>query len=101
MLKYFYTFAAKALSGTADILVAPQYETSYFDGDLQNISVVGYAATFKSFRPMKVTDAPFVKTEDVSQNTVITKPVCNTQTIADLKVADKVTLTLSDTDKHI
>lgn len=92
------TVAAKALSGTADILVAPQYETSYFDGDLQNISVVGYAATFKSFRPMKVTDAPFVKTEDVNQNTVITKPGCNTQTIADLKVADKVTLTLSDTE---
>ena len=92
------TVAAKALNGKADILVAPQYETNYLDGKLQTISVIGYAATIKSFRPFKVADKPFIKDECDEQDVVNAKPVRNTRTIADVKVAPKASLSLNESE---
>jgi len=89
------TVSAKALNG-ADIMVAPQFETTYLDGQLQGISVFGYAAKITSFRPLKVIDAPFADTKTKAQNMVDVVPVRNLKTIADLQVGQKVTISLTN-----
>jgi hypothetical protein len=45
----------------ADMLIDPQFETEIV-GQYKTVTVRGYAATYKNFRPMKIEDTLYVRT---------------------------------------
>jgi len=91
------TVVAKALATVnADVLIAPRFTTQKGeDGKMQSMTVVGYAATFASFRPITTADAPFLQTKEVTQNKVTSQMATNTLTVAEIEYGAKQTLTLT------
>lgn len=91
------TVVAKALATVnADVLIAPRFTTQKGeDGKMQSMTVVGYAATFASFRPITTADAPFLQTKEVKQNKVTSQMATNTLTVAEIEYGAKQTLTLT------
>ena len=89
---------AKALAtANGDVMVAPQFTTAKgADGKMTSMTVVGYSATIKSFRPMTEEDVVFDETllDKVSQPTPDRK-VVNTMTVADVEFAPKKSLALT------
>ena len=93
---------AKALATVgADVLVAPRFTTAKGDdGKMTSMTVVGYPATFISFRPLTPEDVPFNNRSRkvVDQNRVSGRFAMNTLTIADIEIGQKVTLTMTPAD---
>ena len=91
------TVVARALATVnADVLIAPRFTTQKGeDGKMQSMTVVGYAATFDSFRPMTEEDAPFLAHKDVKQNKVTSQMATNTLTVAEIEYGAKQTLALA------
>ena len=90
------TVVAKALAAAkADVLIAPNFTTQKgADGKMSSMTVTGYAASFTSFRPLKVEDAPFFANKEVKQDAVTGRIATNTLTVAELEFGAKQTLTL-------
>ena len=89
---------AKALAPVnADVLLAPQFSTAKGpDGKLTSISVTGYAATIKSFRPMNENDV--VIDESLINAAKQPKPermAVNTMTVAEIEWASKKSVSLT------
>ncbi|MBO5619002.1 MAG: hypothetical protein J5902_03355 [Paludibacteraceae bacterium] len=92
--------AAKALATVnADILVAPQYSIKKGDdGKMISCTVVGYPATFTSFRPINESDGLFAVTSEISQKRPVERSVSNTLTVAEVEYGAKESITLTPAD---
>ena len=91
---------AKALASVnADVLIAPVFSIEKNEeGKMAKMTVVGYPATFTSFRPMQPKESPFVNTTEVNQDRVSGHMAVNTLTVADVEIGAKKSITLSAAD---
>ena len=88
---------AKALeTANADVLIAPQFTTEKGgDGKLASITVIGYPATFTSFRPLTTADAPFAKQKEVTQDRVTERMAVNNLTVVEVEYGAKKSIVLT------
>ena len=91
---------ARALASVnADVMIAPVFSVEKNEeGKMAKMSVVGYPATFTSFRPMQPKESPFVNTTEVNQDRVSGRMAVNTLTVADVEIGAKKSITLSAAD---
>jgi len=90
------TVVAKALAeANADVLVAPRFTVNKdASGKMESLTVVGYPATFISFRPMTASDPAVAAPEELKQKLATKKMATNTLTVADLEINAKKELKL-------
>ena len=90
------TVVAKALAATnADVLIAPRFMVNKgTDGKMESLTVVGYPATFISFRTLNAADKSFLDEKPIKQNRALTRMATNTQTVADVEIGAKKELKL-------
>ena len=89
---------AKALATVnGDVMVAPQFvKAKGADGKMTSMTVSGYAASIKSFRPMTEADVTFDETLlDKTTQPTPDRKVVNTMTVADVEFAPKKSLALT------
>lgn len=88
---------AKALATVnADVLLAPQFSTAKGeDGKLASISVIGYAATIKSFRPMKVADLYVQEEKEQKSKSIMEREAVSTMTVAEMEYSAKKSISLT------
>ena len=88
---------AKALATVnGDVLLAPQFSTAKGeDGKLTSITVIGYAATIKSFRPMKVSDLYVQEEKEAKAKSVMSREAVNTMTVAEMEYSAKKSISLT------
>ena len=89
---------AKALSTVnGDVMIAPQFNVAKgADGKMTSLTVTGYAATIKSFRPMTEADVTFDETLlDKTYQETQGRKVVNTMTVADVEFSGKKSVSLT------
>ena len=90
------TVVAKALATVnGDVLLAPRFSSEKTpDGKISSLTVVGYAATVSSFRPVTETDVVIPDSLTYAQHPMH-EASCNTMTVADVEYAEKASVSLT------
>lgn len=88
---------AKALATVnGDVMLAPQFSTAKGpDGKMTSITVTGYSASIKSFRPMTEADFEFNPDAELLQARTPDRVALNTLTVAEMEYSAKKSVALT------